>query len=78
LLYFPPRIAIAARAKGAIRGREEKSMLYRFVSLCLAALAAAAIPAAAQDKPAPQVIRLWPNGAPGAGDRRNQPEKAAE
>lgn len=52
-------------------------MLYRFVCLCLAALAAAA-PAAAQEKSAPQVVRLWPNGAPGVGDRRNQPEKAAD
>ncbi|HEY7805642.1 MAG TPA: hypothetical protein VIC34_00450 [Croceibacterium sp.] len=52
-------------------------MLYRFACLCLAALAVA-IPAAAQDRPAPQVIRLWPNGAPGAGARRNQPEQAAE
>ena len=54
-------------------------MLYRFVCLCLALLPAiAATPATAQDKAAPQVIRLWPDGAPGAGDRRNQPERAAE
>ena len=53
-------------------------MLYRFVYLFLARLAAVATPAAAQDKPAPPVIRLWPDGAPGAGARRNQPEQAAE
>ena len=51
-------------------------MLYRFFCLCLAMIVA--IPAAAQDKPAPQVIRLWPGGAPGAGDRRTQPERAAD
>ena len=53
-------------------------MLYRFVYLCLALFAVAATPAAAQDKPAAPVIRLWPAGAPGAGARRNQPEQAAE
>src|SRR5450759_1227082 len=26
----------------------------------------------------PQVIRLWPNGAPGFEDRRNEPEQAQD
>jgi acetyl esterase/lipase len=54
-------------------------MLYRFVCLALLiGVGSLAVPATAQDKPAPQVIRLWPGGAPGVGDRRNQPERAAE
>jgi acetyl esterase/lipase len=78
-LYIPRRIAMSVRAKGAIRAGEEDMMLYRFVCLCLAALALAVTPTVAQDKPAaPQVIRLWPDGAPGAGDRRNLPERAAD
>jgi acetyl esterase/lipase len=54
-------------------------MIHRFVYPCLALLAAfAAAPTAAQDKSGPEVIRLWPDGAPGVGDRRNQPERAAD
>jgi len=54
-------------------------MVGRFLCLSLATLVAfaAPAPALAQDKATP-VIRLWPDGAPGAGARRNQPERAAE
>lgn len=48
------------------------------VCLCLGILAFAPTPVAAQQSPTPQVIRLWPDGAPGAGARRGQPEQAAE
>ena len=58
------------------------TMIDRFVRFALAALAVgaavAATPTSAQDKPAPAVIRLWPDGAPGAGGRRSQPEQAAD
>ena len=35
------------------------------------------IPLALMAQDAPQVIPLWPNGAPGFGDRRTEPEQAA-
>ena len=55
-------------------------MVVRLLGLCLAAsLAMGPRPAAAQDPPPqPQVVRLWPDGAPGAGARRAEPERAAE
>jgi acetyl esterase/lipase len=57
-------------------------MIHRLIGLGLAVLlalgAGTAVPADAQEKSAPQVVRLWPDGAPGVGDRRNQPEQAAE
>ena len=53
-------------------------MIQRLVGLGLAALLTIGAPAAAQQQPAPQVVRLWPGGAPGAGDRRLEPERAAE
>ena len=55
-------------------------MFARLVGLCLAASFALGLaPALAQDAPRePQVVRLWPDGAPGAGARRSEPERAAE
>ena len=55
-------------------------MIHRSVGLSLTLLLALGTPppAKAQKDPSPQVIRLWPSGAPGVGDRRNQPERAAE
>jgi acetyl esterase/lipase len=57
-------------------------MIHRLTGLGLAALlaigAASSAPILAQDKVAPEVVRLWPDGAPKAGDRRNQPERAAQ
>jgi acetyl esterase/lipase len=55
-------------------------MFARLVGLCLAAsLALGLAPALAQDAPRePQVVRLWPDGAPGAGARRGEAERAAE
>ena len=57
-------------------------MLNRFVRFGLALLATigaiAVTPASAQEKPAQGIVRLWPDGAPGAGDRRTQPEQAAD
>jgi acetyl esterase/lipase len=51
-------------------------MIVRLLKVGLAVLLAGAVPAAAQD--APEVVRLWPDGAPGAGERRNEPELARE
>jgi len=45
------------------------SILFLFCSLCVSA-------AFAQDTP--QVIHLWPNGAPGYESRRNEPEEAKD
>lgn len=52
-------------------------MIVRWLAAGLAGLLAlAAIPAVAED--APQVVRLWPDGAPKAGAHRTEPERAAE
>jgi acetyl esterase/lipase len=55
-------------------------MVVRFFGLWLAGLLAiAATPAAAQGaSAAPQVVSLWPEGAPGAEQRRGEAEVAAE
>src|SRR5690349_14461054 len=41
-------------------------------------LVPASLIAAAQPQPQPQVISLWPDGAPGFADRRNEPEQAKD
>ncbi|MXO58848.1 alpha/beta hydrolase fold domain-containing protein [Altererythrobacter salegens] len=48
------------------------------LALLLAVGLAAASPGAAQQGSGPLVVRLWPDGAPGAGERRNQPEVARD
>jgi acetyl esterase/lipase len=57
-------------------------MIARLMALGLAgvlglAAVSAAAPLAAQDTER-RVVRLWPDGAPGAGDRGVEPERAAE
>jgi acetyl esterase/lipase len=56
-------------------------MIHRLVRSALATLLLVGItmwmPASAQQQPAPQVVPLWPDGAPGAGDRRKEPEQVA-
>jgi len=46
----------------------------RLVALCLALLLPAVLPA----QTPPQVIHLWPNGAPGFEDRKDEPETAKD
>jgi len=55
-------------------------MVDRFLGLWLAAaLSVGAVPVVAQDAPStPQVVALWPDGAPGAERRRGEAEVAAE
>jgi hypothetical protein len=51
-------------------------MKHPFFSLPALAIAAIVPPASAA--PAPEVIRLWPNGAPGFEHRRDEPEQAKD
>jgi len=57
-------------------------MIHRLGRYWLAGLAALGVlfanPVSGQDDAAPRVVKLWPDGAPGAGERRNEPEQAAQ
>jgi len=71
------RTAMSARTRsGALADKAVRAPAGRMSALPVILLVTLAMVALAADEP--QVIPLWPNGAPGFEDRRNEPEQAKD